>query len=78
MADPVKLQEIRAKPVTALIELLEGLLEDAKNGKMQGCSVAWVDRDTNILTAFGGDRLYSQLGALEILKARMIDYVRDR
>ena len=78
MGELKNLEEVKYQPVEALVKLLEELLADAKAGKMAGCSVAWVDRESNVLTAFGGDRLYTQLGAIEILRARMVDYLRDR
>lgn len=60
-------------PNENLIEALEGMLEQAKAGKLQGVVCATLYDDTTASYAMAGVLgTYSLIGALDVCKARLI------
>jgi hypothetical protein len=61
---------INQKPDPDVIEMCEKLLDEAKEGKIQGLAVATVEADRTFGTAFevGGGAVLSLMGAVTLLQ----------
>jgi len=70
----MSLSEIKSEPVQELIESLQGLIEDAKQGELQGIAYVCLADDNrtsfgwNISTVRKKDRISAIIGELDMLK----------
>lgn len=65
--------DIKRKPQEDVVRSLERLVDDARAGELQGFVLAGVNERGDVITAHAGDRLvFSQIGALEVLKAKLL------
>lgn len=64
----------RQEPDPDFVKRMERLLELAKSGELQSFHGAGTYRNGDILTASGpSENIWSDIGALEILKARILE-----
>lgn len=64
---------IERKPNAEVVRVLEMALEEARTGELQGFCLAGVNARGDVLTKICGERMvFSQVGALEALKLRML------
>jgi GTPase len=68
------LKSIGSKPNSAVVELCQELLDDAKSGKVRGVAIATVEAENVLGTCFesGDAAVLSLLGSVAVLKHEVI------
>lgn len=71
---------LKAKPNSALVDLLRDLLSEAEAGKIQGAAFVLLDDDSTVKTGWAGivdDNPNASLGGATILQARLTALAMD-
>lgn len=66
MIEPVKIRQ----PNQTIIESIEAMLAEAKDGKIKEIVAVWVDNEHRSVTSYSGDcgDTYKMLGVIEVAK----------